>query len=132
MQTDPHAIQDMIGFVEIDREGVNVRFRLERPFYICKGLKMFAEGVRYDIPKEKALTQIAEAGGKFKLTELQLNLVYKNRQATLNTAIESLGLSSAPNVDERISLWLDQTVTNNEDGDVNSIAAQIISDLIKN
>ena len=121
----------MFGFVEIDLDGSIERFRSERPFTICKGLKKFAEGARYDDPKEVVLAQIVEANSKFRFTELQLNSVYQNRQATLSAAIEALWLSNETNIDERINRWLDQNVTNHDGEDVNAIAANIISDLIK-
>lgn len=98
LQADPHAINDVIGFVEIDWDGSIERFRSERPFYICKGLNWFADGERYDIPKDEVLMQIAEANRKFKLTELQLNFIYQRRHATLGTAIEALGLSNESNI----------------------------------
>ena len=119
----------MIGFVEIDWNGSIERFRPERPFTICKGLKKFAKGARYDEPKDVVLEQIAEANSKFKLTELQLNFVYQRCQATLGTAIEALGLSNESNVDECVNQWLDQSVSLNDGDDINTLAANIISDL---
>ncbi len=131
LQADPQAIHDMIGFVEVDLGRSVERFRSERPFYICKGLKWFAEGIKYDVPKETVLSQIAETNCKFKFTELQLNSVYQGRQATLCSAIEALGLSNELMVDERINQWLDQTVMSKDGEDVNAVASNIISDLIK-
>lgn len=128
---DPHVVYDRIGFEEIDMDGHIERFPFKRPFYICKGLNWFANGELYDIPKKVVLDQIIKSNSKFQFAELQLKSLYQNREATLYAAVEALGLSNRPKVDDSINQWLDHVVSFKNDDDINSMAASIISGLIK-
>lgn len=130
LQVDPYAIHDMIGFVEIDWNGTLERFRSERPFDVCQGLKWFASGIKHDVPKDIVIAQIISQNSKFEFPEWQLDAIYKNREGTLGAAIEALGLLNLPKVDDNINQWLDQTIPYGNGTDINFIAADIISNLI--
>ncbi len=131
LQANPHVIYDRIGFMEIDWDGHIERFPFKRPFYICKGLNCFANGELYDTQKEVVLDKIIKDNSKFQFTELQLNSLYLSRLGTLFATVEALGLSNLPKVDEYVTQWLDQEMNFEDGDDINSIAADIISDLIK-
>ncbi len=132
LQADPHVIHEKIGFVEIDWDGKIERFSSKRPFHICRSLNWFAHGELYDLPKEVVLEKIIKENSTFKFTEWQLNSVYQNREGILYAAVKALGLSNEPKVDELINRWLDESVSIFDDSDINSTAANIISELIKN
>jgi hypothetical protein len=92
----------------------------------------FAHGELYDLPKEVVIEKIIKENSTFTFAEWQLKSVYQNRQVILYAAVAALGLSSHPKVDESINRWLNESVPfDNDISDINSAAANIISELIK-
>lgn len=124
LQADPHIVNETFcrQFVPFYRTG--------QAFDICKGLKFFAQGERYDEPKEIAIEKIINSGKKFKFTPTQANVMLTGFRGLLGAALDALGFSSAPNPDELVNEWLDQTVPDSS-GNVNQHAVNIISKLIK-
>lgn len=124
LHADPHIVNETFcrQFVPFYRTG--------QAFDICKGLKFFSQGERYDEPKEIAIEKIINSGKKFKFTPTQANVMLTGFRGLLGAALDALGFSSAPNPDELVNEWLDQTGPDGS-GNVNQHAVNIISKLIK-
>lgn len=124
LQADPHIVNETFcrQFVPFYRTG--------QAFDICKGLKFFSQGERYDEPKEIAIEKIINSGKKFKFTPTQANVMLTGFRGLLGAALDALGFSSAPNPDELVNEWLNQTGPDGS-GNVNQHAVNIISKLIK-
>lgn len=125
LHADPHIVNEIFcrQFVPF--------YRTEQAFNICKGLKFFAQGERYDEPKEIAIEKIINSGKKFKLTPTQANVMLTGFRGLLGAALDALGFSNAPNPDELVNEWLNQAMPDCS-GDANKLATYIITKLIIN
>ncbi len=123
LQADPHIVNEIYcrQFVPFYRTG--------QAFDLCKGLKFFSHGERYDEPKEIAIEKIIHSGKKFKFTPTQANVMLTGFRGFLEAALDALEFNSAPKPDELMNEWLDQTIPD-DSADVNQLAADIISILI--
>ena len=123
LQADPHIVNETFcrQFVPFYRTG--------QAFDICKGLKFFSQGERYDKPKEIAIEKIIDSGKKFKFTSKQANVILTGFRGFLEAALDALGFSNAPNPDELVNEWFDQKAPDCTEN-VNQLAADIISILI--
>lgn len=124
LQADPHIVNETFcrQFVPFYRTG--------QAFDICKGLKFFAQGERYDEPKEIAIERIINSGRKFKFTPTQANVMLTGFRGFLEAALDVLGLNNAPNQDELVNKWLDQTAPDGSEN-INQHAVNIVSILIQ-
>lgn len=124
LQADPHIVNEIFcrQFVPF--------YRTEQAFNICKGLKFFAQGERYDEPKEIAIEKIIHSGKKFKFTPTQANVMLTGFRGFLEAALDALEFNSAPKPDVLMNEWLGQKAPDSSDN-VNQLAADIISKLIQ-
>ena len=124
LSADPHIVNETFcrQFVPF--------YRTEQAFDICKGLKFFAKGKRYDEPKEISIDRIMNSDKNFKFTPTQANVILTGFRGFLKAALEALGFNNAPNPDELVNEWLDQTESAGIE-DANKLAAYIISKLIQ-
>lgn len=123
LYADPHIVNETFcrQFVPL--------YRTEQAFDICKGLKFFAKGEKYEEPTEIAIDRIMNSGKNFKFTPKQANVILTGFRGFLKAALEALGFSNAPNPDELVNEWLDQKAPDCSDN-VNQLAADIITILI--
>ena len=124
LKADPHIVNDLYCRL------FTYPYKIELAFSICKGLKFFAQGERYDEPEEIAIAKIIDSGDRFKFTPKQAHKILTIFKSFLETAIYVLGFNSAPNPDLSVNEWLDQTVPDSSH-DVNRLAVNIISKLIE-
>ena len=124
LKADPHIVNDLYC------HRFTYPYKIEHAFNICKGLKFFAQGERYDEPKEIAIAKIIDSGDRFKFTPKQVHNILTSFKSFLETAIDVLGFNNAPNPDLSVNEWLDQTV-HDRSHDVNRHAVNIISELIE-
>lgn len=124
LHADPHIVNEIFcrQFVPF--------YRTEQAFNICKGLKFFAQGERYDEPKEIAIEKIINSGKKFKFTPTQANVMLTGFRGFLEAALDTLGFSNAPNPDVLVNEWLDQTAPDGSEN-INQSVINIISKLIQ-
>lgn len=123
LSTNPHIVNEAFC------RQFTYPYRTEQAFNICKGLKFFAQGQRYDEPEDVAIDRIINSGKKFKFTNKQAHVMLTGFKGFLRAALEVLGFDQAPNPDELVNEWLDQTMPDSS-GNANKLAADIISKLI--
>ncbi len=123
LHADPHIVNETFcrKFVPF--------YRTEQAFNICKGLKFFAQGERFDEPKEIAIEKIINSGKKFKFTPKQANVMLTGFRAILEGVLDALEFNKAPNPDELVNEWLNQTGPAGIE-EANKLATDIISKLI--
>ncbi|MCM1071436.1 MAG: hypothetical protein NC301_09000 [Bacteroides sp.] len=124
LQADPREVNDAYC------RRFTYPYRIEGAFNICKGLKFFARGERYDEPWEAAIERIMNSGKKFKFTPKQAHVILTSFRGCLEAALDALGFSNAPNPDELVNEWLNQTEPDCSE-DANQSAMNIISKLIQ-
>lgn len=124
LSADPHIVNEAFC------RQFTYPYRTEQAFDICKGLKFFAKGKRYDEPKEIAIDRIMNSGKNFKFTPKQANVILTGFRGFLKAALEALGFNNALNPDELVNEWLDQTESDSSE-DANQSAINIISKLIQ-
>lgn len=124
LNADPQTVNDLFC-----RQSI-YPYRTGQAFYICKGLKFFAQGERYDEPKEIAIERIINSGKKFKPTPKQAHVILTGFRGFLKAALDALGLNNAPIPDELVNEWLDQTAPDGSEN-INQHAVNIISKLIQ-
>lgn len=124
LTADPHTVNDLYCCQFL------FPYRTEQAFDICKGLKFFAQGERYDEPKEIAIEKIINSGKKFKFTPTQANVMLTSFRGFLEAALDVLGFSNAPNPDELVNEWLNQTAPDGSDN-INQHAVNIVLILIQ-
>lgn len=124
LTADPHIVNEIFcrQFVPF--------YRTEQAFNICKGLKFFAQGESYDEPKEITIEKIINSGKKFKFTPTQANVMLTGFRGFLEAALDVLGFSNAPNPDELVNEWLNQTAPDGSDN-INQHAVNIVLILIQ-
>lgn len=127
LQADPHAVSDAVGAQEVEFRGRKVRFTTQRAVDICKGLKFYAQGERLEEPEEDAYEKIVKANPR--LTPKQTRVLMTGLRGYLSTAVEAFGFNQAPNPDELVKEWLDQTMPDCFKS-ANQLASEIISKLI--
>lgn len=125
LTADPHMVNDLYCCQFL------FPYRTGQAFDICKGLKFFAQGKRYDEPKEIAIEKIINSGKKFKLTPTQANVMLTGFRGFFEAALDALGFSNAPNPDKLVNEWLNQAMLDCS-GDANKLATYIITKLIIN
>lgn len=123
LQADPHSVNDLYC------RKFTYHYQTEGAFNICKGLKFFAQGQRYDEPEDVAIDRIINSGKKFKFTKKQAHIILTGFRGFLEAALDAIGFNNAPNHDELVNEWLDQTMPDCS-GNANKLAADIISKLI--
>lgn len=124
LQADPHTVNDLFC------RKVTYPYRTQQAFDICKGLNFFAQGEMYDEPKEIAIGKIINSGKKFKFTPTQANVMLTGFTGFLEAALDALGFSNAPNPDELVNEWFNQTEPDCSK-DAKQTAINIISKLIQ-
>ena len=124
LKADPHMVNDLYSRLFTNS------YKIEEAFDICKGLKFFARGERYDEPEEITIDKIMNSGTRFKYTPMQVHFTFTRFRGFLDTAIDALEFNKAPNIDESVNKWLDQTAPESNN-DANRLAVDIISKLIK-
>lgn len=123
LSADPHIVNEAFC------RQFTFPYRTEQAFDICKGLKFFAQGQRYDEPEDAAIERIINAGKKFKFTNTQALVILTGFKGFLKAALEVLGFNRQPNPDELVNEWLDQTESDCS-RDANKLATDIISRII--
>lgn len=124
LTADPHTVNDLYC-----RQFVPY-YRTEQAFDICKGFKFFAKGERTDEPEDVAIERIMNSGKKFKFTNKQAHVILTGFRGFLEATLDVLGFSNAPNPDELVNEWLNQTDSDCSE-DANQSAINIISKLIQ-
>ena len=125
LQADPHTVNDIFCCK------FTYPYRTEQAFNICKGFKFYAQDMRLDVSEEEEVQKILnDHKPQFKWTRKQAQVFVVARRGWLSAACEALGYNQPHNPDDVVIEWLDQTIP--DDGaDVNQLAANIISKLIK-
>lgn len=127
LHADPHTVNDLFCCK------FTYPYRTEQAFSICKGLKFYAQGMRLDVPEEEEVQKILNHDvhePPFKWTRKQAQIFAAAKRGWLRAACEALGFNNAPNPDELVNEWLDQT-TPDDSAAANLLAVNIISILIK-
>lgn len=133
LKADSYVVNGTIDCQEAEIKGRRVIFKTQRAFDICKGLKFFAQGAKFNMSEEDAIKKILEDGSQsahFKLTRKQAQVFVRGIKGYLRAALEVLGLSLASNPDELVGVWLNQPVSDDcENADLSAL--KIISKLLK-
>lgn len=127
LQVDPHYVGEALGLCEVEINGRKARFRSERAFDICKGLKFFAQGEKYDEPETVAIAKTLEANPL--LTDIQARVLVTGLKGYLQSVVDAMFIDRMQNPDEIIASVLDQKFE--IESDINHAAIEIIKNILK-
>lgn len=130
-QANPHAVHEALGWTEVEWDGELVRFRSERAFEVCKGLRLFADGYKYEVDEATEKEQIRRRNPNPHLSAIHVQVIYNSLRSKAGAAIEALGIIGESNIDSQVQAWLDQDVSEHKDTKADEIAITILTELLK-